>query len=207
MGDSEKARAQWIERGCPRINPITVKDYLPEYADIVAKLLASGQTIRDCQRIIGVSSHTWARWKREHEEFRAAVLHAKEELRSKLVRSGFERAMGYYYTEEELSGKGVIDADGNPQPVAGSEVKLHKKKKHMPGEPRLLMFLLGGLEHQLGEERWPLRKMMEDAKENGGGRIDVNAITKQIDRLVSTRSVADKEPPVIEAESETKGSE
>lgn len=206
MGDSEKARAQWIERGCPRINPITVKDYLPEYADIVSKLLASGQTIRDCQRIIGVSAHTWARWKKEHDEFRAAVLHAKEELRSKLVRSGFERAMGYYYTEEELSGDGVIDVNGEPQPIPGTKVTLKKKRKHMPGEPRLLMFLLGGLEHQLGEEKWPLRKVMEEARENGGGRIDVNAITKQIDRLVGSRGVAEKTPPVIEAEFETKES-
>jgi hypothetical protein len=114
--------------------------------------------------------------------------------------------MGYYYTEEELSGKGMVDADGNPQPIPGSEVKLNKKKKHMPGEPRLLMFLLGGLEHQLGEEKWPLRKVMEEARENGGGRIDVNAITKQIDRLVGSRGVAEKTPPVIEAEFETKES-
>lgn len=96
--------------------------YHDDWAWSMAAMGATNDEIADA---IGVSKRTIIRWEKEHESFGKALAEGKGVSDAKVIRSLYQRATGYDYTEE----KKIIeyDKDGNVKPV-----KVEKTTKHIP---------------------------------------------------------------------------
>lgn len=205
-------REEWLACGSPLpTKGKYVEPYDPKYVGIVSRLIASGRSLKDTCSIIGVSKDTLYKWKRDHIELKRAILHAKEHVRAELIRSGIERAVGYSYEEQEISGKGVVSEDGEVTLVPAEPVRVKKIKKHVPGDSRLLMFLVGGLDRQLGHDDWTVKQQVEKTETI---KLDASEINKQIDRLTSGGARPVKQidvvvtnPTVVDAEFENQPDE
>lgn len=96
--------------------------YNPDYHDDWAwSLAAMGATDNEIATAIGVSERTINRWKKDHESFAAALSQGKGVSDAKVVRSLYQRAIGYEYTEEKKIVE--VDTDGNVKPVRVETVK------------------------------------------------------------------------------------
>ena len=74
--------------------------YNPDYHDDWAwSLAAMGATDKEIATAIGVSERTINRWKKDHESFERAISQGKGTSDAKVVRSLYQRAIGYEYTE------------------------------------------------------------------------------------------------------------
>lgn len=99
--------------------------YNPDYHDDWAwSLAAMGATNEEIAKAMGVSKRTIIRWSQEHESFGEALARGKGVSDAKVVRSLYQRAVGYEYEEE----KRIVeyDKEGNIKPV-----KVEKTKKHV----------------------------------------------------------------------------
>ena len=72
-----------------------------------------------------VSKRTIIRWSQDHESFGSALAQGKGVSDAKVIRSLYQRAVGYEYEEE----KKIIeyDKDGNVKPI-----KIEKTRKQVP---------------------------------------------------------------------------
>ena len=67
------------------------------------KLVALGATDVQISDFFKITEATLTNWKKKHPEFFASLKESKEEMDSKVVRSLFERAMGYEHKDEFIS--------------------------------------------------------------------------------------------------------
>lgn len=88
-------------------------------------LAAMGATNDEIASAMGVSKRTIIRWAKDHESFGKALSEGKGASDAKVIRSLYQRATGYEYTEERQTVE--LDKNGNPKPV-----KVEKIKKHVP---------------------------------------------------------------------------
>lgn len=98
--------------------------YNSEYHDDWAwSLAAMGATNKEIADAIGVTERTIIRWANTHESFRKALTEGKGVSDAKVIRSLYQRAVGYEYEDEEK----IIeyDTDGTVKPI-----KVRKIKKH-----------------------------------------------------------------------------
>lgn len=111
-------------------------------------LAAMGATNDEIADAIGVSVRTIIRWAKEHESFGKALAEGKGVSDAKVIRSLYQRAIGYEYEEE----KRIVeyDKDGNIKPV-----KVEKTKKHVPPDVAAQCFWLKNRQR----ERWQDRPM------------------------------------------------
>ena len=98
-------------------------------------MAAMGATNEEIADAIGISKRTIIRWAKEHESFGKALAEGKAVSDAKVIRSLYQRATGYDYTEE----KKVVefDKDGNVKPV-----KVETIKKHVPPDVAAQCFWL-----------------------------------------------------------------
>ena len=90
--------------------------YNPDYHDNWAwSLAAMGATNEEIAKAMGVSKRTIIRWSQDHESFGSALAQGKGVSDAKVIRSLYQRAVGYEYEEE----KKIIeyDKDGNVKAV------------------------------------------------------------------------------------------
>lgn len=87
-------------------------------------LAAMGATNEEIADAMGVSKRTIIRWAKEHESFGKALAEGKGVSDAKVIRSLYQMATGYEYTEE----KRIVeyDTDGNVKPV-----RVEKTVKHV----------------------------------------------------------------------------
>ncbi len=87
-------------------------------------LAAMGATNEEIADAMGVSKRTIIRWAKEHESFGKALAEGKGVSDAKVIRSLYQMATGYEYTEE----KRIVeyDTDGNVKPV-----RVEKTIKHV----------------------------------------------------------------------------
>ncbi len=106
--------------------------YHDDWAWSMAAMGATNEEIADA---IGISKRTIIRWAKEHESFGKALAEGKAVSDAKVIRSLYQRATGYDYTEE----KKVVefDKDGNVKPV-----KVETIKKHVPPDVAAQCFWL-----------------------------------------------------------------
>ena len=98
-------------------------------------MAAMGATNEEIADAIGISKRTIIRWAKEHESFGKALAEGKAVSDAKVIRSLYQRATGYDYTEE----KKVVefDKDGNVKPG-----KVETIKKHVPPDVAAQCFWL-----------------------------------------------------------------
>jgi hypothetical protein len=70
-------------------------DFRPEYIDLAQKLAAKGWTDLELADFFGVCRRTLMYWKSRHEDFAQALKVGKEIPDDRVVRSLYERAVGY----------------------------------------------------------------------------------------------------------------
>ncbi len=101
------------------------KKYNALYHDDWAwSLAAMGATNDEIADAMGVSKRTIIRWAKEHESFGRALAEGKGVSDAKVIRSLYQMATGYEYTEE----KRIVeyDTDGSVKPV-----RVEKTVKHV----------------------------------------------------------------------------
>ena len=179
-----KNHEEWEAEGSPRIQPKQIPPYLPEYAGIVARMLAAGHTHNEIFQVLGITRHGFNVWKANNPDLKQAWLHAKEQIRADLVRSGIEQAKGYTVVDEEITTDGVIGEDGVPKLTVGVPVRVKRVKKHVQGNSAVLKFILGGLDRQLGGNTWQEFRTVENVERH---TIDAGEVLQQIDRLSGTK--------------------
>lgn len=108
--------------GCPT-------KYKPEYCEQSEKLVALGATDKQIGDFFEVTEQTINNWKIAHPEFFESLKLSKEQLDSRVVRSLYERAMGYSHEEEK-----VFNNQG--------EILTHDTVKHYPPDPTAMIFWL-----------------------------------------------------------------
>lgn len=99
--------------------------YNPDYHDDWAwSLAAMGATNDEIANAMGVSKRTIIRWGKAHKSFGEALASGKGVSDAKVIRSLYQRAVGYEYEEE----KRIIeyDKEGNIKPV-----RIEKTKKRV----------------------------------------------------------------------------
>jgi hypothetical protein len=76
--------------------------YKPEYVKMAKHAARLGATDADLARIFGVSDATIDNWKAQHPDFLGSSKEGKEEADARVVRSLFQRAIGYSYNAEKI---------------------------------------------------------------------------------------------------------
>lgn len=110
--------------------------YNPLYHDDWAwSLAAMGATIQEISDAMGVSKRTIIRWSKDHESFGKALAEGKGVSDAKVIRSLYQRATGYEYTEEKKIVE--VDKEGNVKPV-----RVETIKKHVPPDVAAQCFWL-----------------------------------------------------------------
>lgn len=76
-------------------------EYDPAYSKQVEKLCELGATDEEIADFFGVSTRTIYRWKLDHDEFCQAIKLGKETADNRVERSLYQKATGFFYTEEQ----------------------------------------------------------------------------------------------------------
>jgi hypothetical protein len=74
--------------------------FRPEFTFVAGKLAQLGATEREIAEILGVAPATVSKWKLTHEDFAEALKVGKEPADERVVRSLYQRAIGFHYTEQ-----------------------------------------------------------------------------------------------------------
>jgi len=109
-------------------------------------MAAMGATNEEIASAMGISKRTIIRWAKEHESFGKALAEGKGVSDAKVIRSLYQRATGYDYTEE----KKIVeyDKEGNVKPV-----KVEKTTKHVPPDVAAQCFWLKNRQRQNWQDR------------------------------------------------------
>lgn len=109
-------------------------------------LAAMGATNEEIADAMGVSKRTIIRWAKEHESFGRALAEGKGVSDAKVIRSLYQMATGYKYTEE----KKIVeyDKDGNVKPV-----RVEKTTKHVQPSVAAQCFWLKNRQRNLWQDR------------------------------------------------------
>lgn len=126
------------------------RDYDPEFCKYAAILTAAGATQKKLAQVFNVSIDTLRKWKREHKEFKDALLKGKEEVRNFLLSKGLDMAVGYDYVEKCEKPVRVKNEDG----TFSYENHPYYYTKHQSGDSKLWMILIDRIERLLGSEDW-----------------------------------------------------
>lgn len=103
----------------------------------VAEMVANGLTVAEQCSQLGISRDSYYKMRKRYPEFDDAIMAAKEDFCDDIENTLYKRASGYEY--EETTVTEVIDENGNPT----GKKKRTTVKKHMPGDPRLIKYILG----------------------------------------------------------------
>lgn len=98
-------------------------------------LAAMGATLEEISDAMGVSKRTIIRWSKDHDSFGKALAEGKGVSDAKVIRSLYQRATGYEYTEEKKIVE--VDKDGNVKPV-----RVETIRKHVPPDVAAQCFWL-----------------------------------------------------------------
>ena len=109
-------------------------------------LAAMGATNEEIANAMSISKRTVIRWAKEHESFGKALVEGKGVSDAKVVRSLYERAIGYEYEEEKkING---YDKNGNMRLV-----KTEKTKKCVPPDVTAQIFWLKNRQRDRWQDR------------------------------------------------------
>lgn len=119
-------------------------------------MAAMGATNEDIADAIGISKRTIIRWTKDHESFCKALAEGKAVSDAKVIKSLYQRATGYDYTEEKKVVE--VDKDGNVKPI-----RIETVKKHVPPDVAAQCFWLKNRQR----EHWKDRPQDDPNREDG----------------------------------------
>lgn len=132
-------------------------DFKPEFVAEAEAQCAKGATDQELADYFGVSVRTLYRWKNTQAEFRQALKAAKDEADERVVRSLFERAIGYERDEVDVR-------------VVGGEIVQTPLRKFYPPDTTAAIFWLKNRR----SDEWRESKAVE-LTGHGGGPVRVVA--------------------------------
>lgn len=184
MGDNK--RRFYLQRGGGSVMETTApirkagrpSGYRREYAGM-AETAAADLNVTDKQlaKLFSVTKQTIVNWKEKHKDFAEALATGKEEADAKVVKSLYDRATGYTYTEKSV----VTFPDGTQQvtvhekhapPDVGAQVKwlynrqpkrwrpqpLDTQDDETPPPMRIITYAVGDMSDGLTDEQWEAMK-------------------------------------------------
>ena len=77
-------------------------DYKPEHCETARKLCAAGATDKEIALELGVTERTINRWKADYPEFCQSLKAGKAETDERVVRSLYQRAIGYDWGDKHI---------------------------------------------------------------------------------------------------------
>ena len=110
-------------------------------------LAAMGATNEEIADAMGVSKRTILRWAKEHESFGKALAEGKGVSDAKVIRSLYQRATGYEYTEE----KKIVEMD--PKDGSVKPIRVETVKKHVPPDVAAQCFWLKNRQRDRWQDR------------------------------------------------------
>lgn len=126
--------------------------YKPEFAEQAAKLCKLGATDYELADFFEVTTRTIYRWKNEHEEFCQAVKVGGEPADERVVRSLYNRAVGYTFESEKVfNASGVIVRASTLEhvpPDPGAAMNWLKNRKRDEWSDNRHVSIEGGITHQ-----------------------------------------------------------
>jgi hypothetical protein len=153
-------------------------EYLPEYADVAQRMVASGYAAKDIAYNLGISLSTLNRWKRTHPDLKTKVNNGKELTLGHLIISGIKRGEGYDWTKTTIESVLIVDPETKKE--VWKEVKKKETKEHVPGDSKIWWPLVCSIAKQLGYEGEWINK--RDVEENRHIHIHED-ISRGIDEL------------------------
>lgn len=140
-------------------------EYLPEYADLAQRMVASGLAAKDIAHFLNVSLSTLNRWKKTHPDLKTKMNNGKELTLGHLIISGIKRAQGYDW--KKISIEYVKSIDPVTKEQFWAEVKKKETSEHVPGDSKIWWPLVCSLAKQLGYEGdWINKKDVEETRHN-----------------------------------------
>lgn len=119
--------------------------YKPEYAEIAGKLcLKMAATDRQLASYFGVNYVTLQRWKHEHDDFRNSLKLNKELADEEVVKTLFQRAIGYDTVTKSIGGDGAQ----------------LEETKHYPPDPTSMIFWLKNRQPKVWRDKPELAQEM-----------------------------------------------
>lgn len=175
---------EYIEKGAYRINPHYAKEYIPEYADIAARMKATGATDKDLAFYFDTSTDRIRQWRKEHPEFSRACKAGRDMTKQYLLKKGMMAAAGYEYTERSVKGNYNVKEDGSLELIPGTTVTVTETPKIVPPNDKLLIFMVSAMDRQAGKYDWVSKQYIESKHEETiTHKLDASAVADQIDRL------------------------
>ena len=146
--------------------------YNPEYhVDWAWSLAKRGATNDEIAEAFGISTRTFIRWTKSYESFAQAVYEGKHIADSKVERSLYQRALGYYTEESEKVVE--VDKDGNTKPV-----RVRTTKRHVPADTMAIMYWLNNRSRKTGE--WSQRQEVS-LSSDAGGKVTIFLPQQEVD--------------------------
>lgn len=109
-------------------------------------MAAMGATNEEIADAMGISKRTIIRWTKQYESFGKALAEGKAVSDAKVIRSLYERAIGYDYTEEKKIVE--VDKNGNVKPL-----RVETIKKHVPPDVAAQCFWLKNRQRERWQDR------------------------------------------------------
>ena len=109
-------------------------EYKPEHAEIARLACKYGATDEEIASEIGVSEMTINNWKLKHDDFAQALGVGKEYADKRVERSLYNKANGFYVTEEQALK--LKDPDGSER------IEVVEVKKYIPADTTSIIFWL-----------------------------------------------------------------
>ena len=116
--------------------------YNPDYAVQARKLCIMGATDGSLAAWFGVSRSTIANWKKQHPEFKEAVLHGKKVADLEVVSSLYQATLDRFVTTRQPIKCKEIYYDENGKRVEKERVEIVEVEKHIPADFRSQQFWL-----------------------------------------------------------------
>ncbi|MEY2873656.1 MAG: hypothetical protein RLZZ373_1027 [Pseudomonadota bacterium] len=142
--------------------------FRPEFADQAKKLCKLGATDAEMASFFGVVLSTFHLWKLQHPEFAKALKDAKAPANERVVRSLYQRAVGYEHDEVDIR-------------VVAGEIVQTTVRKHYPPDTTACIFWL---KNRLPGE-WRDRTEHELANRDGVPFAMLSAATMSDDQLAA----------------------
>ncbi len=106
-----------------------------QFDDIKYLIKVEGYSEKDLIEVLGISSSTFYKYKKDYSEFSDLLKDNQSALLSRIEEGLFKRAMGYDHEETSIE----IITDGDNQII---NKKVKKVKKHIPPAVNAIMFAL-----------------------------------------------------------------
>ena len=175
----------WEAKGGKRINPKHAKEYNTEFAEIAKKLIAAGDTQKDVAFFLGTTVSNLKKWKKTYPEFKRAINKGHELTLTYLMSKGLTQACDRKIKDTTVEYIANVNENGHVVKVVGeTRAKIREVERFVPGDNRLLMFLISSLERSLGRDVYINRQFIESKKEETiTHKVDAEAVQNQIEKL------------------------